>query len=918
MARQNSGTRRDFLRRSSAATLTTFAGPGSLSIISCNQQPKEEGKALVASKTGFPPYEVHAGPSVEEYATLEAIADGVPVWSFSNLCYIYGACPDLAPNLFMQEGNQRPIEKIKLKKSWEIKYNLCGATSEMAPRTAYNDSQPMLPIHLIDGDPVTAWSSWEFMAPNPRPEWIRIDLPVETEISSIALVCNKERNPHNGAYGKALPKELEIKISRDGSQWETIHSDKQVPVDQQVIEVKFKPRRAKQVWIIGNNFQKITYKNPNYERYAFSISRVEIRDPRGANLALVSRGASVTVSSTSYVELNDRFSQDALWVPLNCDIGNKWVRVGDDNGPFVWYFVEREKGKLDFDRRADESISELQRYGINSIVALDFKGNWLYEQPPRKTNWREARFRECNDCYHDYLPPSDTNPEMYQGYLRYIEYMAGRLKGRVTYLEPANEWNFRFAPDYYVKTFFEPSYKAIKRVWPEAKIMLGSPAGFDRNAILDCLGRERKYGISGGKLLLNGGDIVGPGGVWPNPDRPGALAVRQDPKAGDVGVSVDAQDHGIFGIVLRYQDPKHYLAAICAIPDHTISFYEVIEGDWGKPVAAKKFAKLGSDLKLVAKVQGQSATFTVSDGSQSVSTNYTVQHITAPGTAGLIHRMGDSPELFDNFEMEDGQGRSLAKDNFDGRNGAVPAGWTYVTGGANPIAKGWGARIDAIGWHPGNEPDAKYFAEVRELQKKCRDLGFNGPFFATEIYVGSMYPPGTQSYPMITSEIQMAKYLTRSLVGHNGLGVEAGPCHPHFTGYAHAQALCQATWPVQTLNPCRPTVGYYMWRNVATVMDDFHPTEFPVTFSNDNGLLHFTFQRGDNERMLAVWIDGPSKEEIAETKTDIVFPGIHASRVTVVDVMNGTEQALEVSASGAATVLKGMRIKDYPVFVRLS
>ena len=122
--------------------------------------------------------------------------------------------------------------------------------------------------------------------------------------------------------------------------------------------------------------------------------------------------------------------------------------------------------------------------------------------------------------------------------------------------------------------------------------------------------------------------------------------------------------------------------------------------------------------------------------------------------------------------------------------------------------------------------NAAYFSAAREFQKKCRDWGdwgFKGDFFADEIYAGSMYPPGSKSYPMLTSEIQMAKYLVRSLVGHSAIATEAAPCHPHFTRRVHPQALCQATWGVQTLNPCRPTMTYYMWRNVSTIMDDFYP-----------------------------------------------------------------------------------------------
>jgi hypothetical protein len=870
--------------------------PGASARIRGNEQ---GGPELTVSKDGFPPYQIQSHPGVEEYATLEAMANGAPVWSFSNLCYIYGASPDLMPGLVMQEGNQHPPEKIKLKKSWEIKYNLCGAESEMSCRTAYNDSQPLLPIHLIDGDPDTVWSSWGLLVPDGRPEWIRIDLPMESEVASIALVC-AESFP-SPAYGKSLPKGLDVKTSRDGWHWETIYSSEEAP-DQPRVEIQFKPHLAKQIWIIGRNFRKAA---PIYDGYVFSIGSVEVRDPQGNNLALVSRGASVTVSSVCYLEMNDRFTQDALWAPLNFDLGNKWLRIGGDNGSFMWHYTEHEKGRLEIDRRGDYSVTDCVRHGVQVIVNLDFKGNYIYENPPRKTNWREARFREMNDNYNDPLPAADANPEMHQGYLRYIEYMVRQLKGRVAYFELGNEWNGWFEADHFVPTFFEPALEIVRQVWPEARVMLGSPAGFDRNSILDCLGRERQYGIRGGKLILDGGEF-----------QQGTIAVREDIQAEDVTVSVGAEGEGIFGVLLRYQEHRKYLAALCSMSDQTIMFYES-DRHWGQPLAVKKFQNLGSNLKLLAKVHGSFAAFTVSGSGGSVSTGCNVEHLTGAGAVALINRRGADPVLFDNFQVEDAPARILAKDNFNGPEGTVPNGWKYITGGPNPIKPGLAARIDAIAWHPNDEPDAAYFASVRRFQKKCRDLGFQGHFFATEIYAGSMYPPGEKSYPMLTSEIQMAKYLVRSLVGHSGLGMEAGPCHPHFTGRVHPQALCQATWGTPTLNPCRPTMTYYMWRNVATLMDDFHSSDFAVNFSNGVGLLYFTFRRGDKERMVSVWIDGPSKDGVGEAKTDIVFPGLQARRATVTDIMNGSQQELEMEKKGADTVLKDMLVKDYPVFVTL-
>src|SRR5262249_55652910 len=101
-------------------------------------------------------------------------------------------------------------------------------------------------------------------------------------------------------------------------------------------------------------------------------------------------------------------------------------------------------------------------------------------------------------------------------------------------------------------------------------------------------------------------------------------------------------------------------------------------------------------------------------------------------------------------------------------------------------------------------------------------------------------------------------------------------------------------------------------------MDDFRPADVGVNFSNGQGLIHFTYRRGDNDLMVAVWIDGPSEDGVRETKTDIVLQGVSAKRATVADIMNGREQELNIEARGADMVLPGMRVKDYPVLITVS
>jgi hypothetical protein len=45
---------------------------------------------------------------------------------------------------------------------------------------------------------------------------------------------------------------------------------------------------------------------------------------------------------------------------------------------------------------------------------------------------------------------------------------------------------------------------------------------------------------------------------------------------------------------------------------------------------------------------------------------------------------------------------------------------------------------------------------------------------------------------------------------------------------------------------------------------------------------------------------------------------VHASEAWVIDVFNGTEQKLLLNQDGADTVLKGMRIKDYPTLIHVT
>lgn len=853
--------------------------------------------AWVANQAGA----VKGEPAIEDYATIEAYIgpEETPVYAF-GYTFVYGVGPDLQPGAALQEGNTKPVVKFKPKKSWEIQHNFCGSTPAREPKTMWNDDQPMLPVHLIDGDPETAWSSRGGTVPDRQPEWIRIDLPAESVVSAVALVCSKVGPSINGGLkvGKALPGDVTIKLSRDARQWEAVYQNKTFSgPDSGPTVIKFDPRPAKQIWILSENLPA----KVGFWGHSFSIGEVEVHDPQGNNLALLARGAGVQVSSTHYGYGMDRFTQDLLW-PIQYDLGFKWLRVGYDMGTYLWSYVEREKGKLEIDRRSDECITEAVNAGMNVILCLD-KGNWLYHDPPRKVDWKKARTREMMETYYDHQGWPTQSEKLLQGYLKYVEYMVRHFKGRVAYYEICNEWQ-GIGLENYMK-LVKATIPAIKKADPNARVMLGSTGGFDRGSILACLGKEPAINVLGGKLIADGAIV----------------AIAKGLKEQDVTVSVDAQADTEAGIALRLKDGRNYLLANYAPQSNSIYFHEVVDGNWGGMHAQATAKGLGPNLHLVAKIQGSTATLTVSDGTKTVTTSHTVQSFKDAGAAGVFHNVG-ARQAFDNFQVTGAQGQTILADQFQQPDGKA-AGWeiAFPMGGRMMFEKGLGPQLDAIGWHPfyQTDPDSPDFRNYKrafeEFKKDCAELGFKGQYAATEWTWAAPYP-GAAPW---CSEMQKAKYSAQLMTAHCGMDIISLYNETFQTGRIDWDCnLVRNAFSVDPISPAQPQPVYYVFRNISTVVDGFKGAEFPVLFSGEKQFDRYTFKRDGGELMFAAWIPGKTKDGIVESRSDVTLPGLEAKRATVYDIFNGTEQELNFTCEDGVTSLKGMLIKDYPTFVRLA
>jgi len=860
---------------------------------------------------------------MQDYASIEAISDGHPVYGFDYMMYIYGASPDLFPDCLLQEGNGRPQSKIQLKKSWQIKRNLLGSNTAQVPRTRKNDSHPTLPIHLIDGDPSTVWCSFGCLTPDVHPEWIRIDLPIEAAVESIALLCSNRFYP-NSNFGRALPKELQIKVSTDAWRWETVYSNQDVDagiLDR--LEVKFESRRVKQVWIIGNNFQtSINTPSSAGPITFFSIAGVEIRDISGNNLALVSRGAGVTVSSTYFGHADNRLTQAELWAPLHYEAGLTWLRIaGAEAGAYDWQYTEREKGKYEFDPELDEWLEDVKQCGLNLVWGLDIYGNPLYEADYTKANWAETRLRRFTDgtLGGSMERDADENPDMLAAYLRYVEFIVRHLKGRVYVYEVGNEftgcgWDDDLAVRY--MRIFAKSYEVVKRVDPNARIMPASPDLFSPDFLLTLLGHERKAGVKDGRFLVNGGSLKSLSSS--------TLAVLKETNVRDAKVSVKALNRGRFGFVLRYRSPEQFVFVgygTCwpGLGRYTLIIAERQGSSWEKGRMSWKGldADLSQNLVLNAWAEGNELALEVSDGNRTETLRHKLStEVSRDGSVGLIQLTGAN-QTFSEFSLQTLQGSEIIPRGFAGAEAGSPSGWEYIYGPQthNPIPPGWASKIDGLGWHPYNPPDRAYCDAVREFKQECAALGFSGRYYASELYHFFTYPPRT---PL--SELQHGVVSAISAVAHSGLDVAANTQILHFTGHATADSNCRIPWPTEIVVPVQPSVMYYVWRNLATILDNFRATDFPAKFDRDERLLTFTFSRGTDERLVAAWLADPKANkanEISVETHDLRLPGMQVRQAWGVDIMNGTEQELVFAISGGDTVVKRIRVKNYPTLIRV-
>jgi hypothetical protein len=389
----------------------------------------------------------------------------------------------------LQAGNDAPLRLLATKRSAELPDSMIGVTAHV-PRA--KDFETIFePEHLIDGDPETSWSGRAFYPTVPgATDWAEVQFNGEYEIHEVRLTPYWK--------GMGFPVDFTVKLRADGK-WVAVYAGQRVSVPPEwgepgkkhpfVIGVAH-PFKADALRVEVTRFSPggiffTEFKPANY----FRLSEIEALDAGGADVALASRGARVSVPATFRSWYNSAQMTRETYAELY-NLGVKWNRIGQWGDWTAWAIVEREKGKYAVDPTTDQAITESVKNGVNILFTLDY-GNALYEKTPDLADagptWRDVgpTWRHGHPFSCDGGP---TTPESIQGFVNYARFCAQHFKSRVKYWEIWNEENswawYGVPPDPKAfGTLVRETAKALKEVDPENKVILGGTAALAPNFI---------------------------------------------------------------------------------------------------------------------------------------------------------------------------------------------------------------------------------------------------------------------------------------------------------------------------------------------------------------------------------------------------------------------------------------------------
>lgn len=147
---------------------------------------------------------------------------------------------------------------------------------------------------------------------------------------------------------------------------------------------------------------------------------------------------------------------------------------------------------------------------------------------------------------------------------------------------------------------------------------------------------------SPGAVLLEDGKMLAAG-----PD----LTITDNVQEKDLVASVEGPSNAGSGLILRYHDADNYIAAVYSPSAQAVYLLDREKGADGSPLGSMPVAAIGPNFVLSAEVRGQWAAVSITDGTNTYTSQIVpVGNITAGG-AGLWHQSGGAAQSLTHFQL---------------------------------------------------------------------------------------------------------------------------------------------------------------------------------------------------------------------------------------------------------------------------
>ena len=193
----------------------------------------------------------------------------------------------------------------------------------------------------------------------------------------------------------------------------------------------------------------------------------------------------------------------------------------------------------------------------------------------------------------------------------------------------------------------------------------------------------------------------------------------------------------------------------------------------------------------------------------------------------------------------------------------------------------------------------QYPAIIDSILQTASAHGFQGQYWGSDLtwsVTGWPDHPADQPWEGHT-ETQSIKYHARAIAMH--LGLDAG------------------------VNPVvqKGIRAYSVAANLYAILAGTEPINLGVEIESEaTNIVSYGFTDPTGDTLFALWTDGAAVDDDPGVKTTLTFPGVSASRVTGIDVLDGFdgfEQELIAETGSGDLVIRNLLVRDYPIIVRL-